>query len=62
MIDRCEDAKFLYAIGNDEDYSLLYGGYGSLPDLQKYCSYVVPDAFDVIAMKAKEDGHDSLIH
>jgi len=49
MIDRCEDAKFLFAIGNTEEYSLNYGGYGTLPELQGYCATVVPDAFDVIA-------------
>lgn len=58
LIDRCEDARFLYAIGNTEEYSLNYGGYGSLLDLQKYCDFVVPDAFDAIAEEAKAAGDD----
>lgn len=34
LIDRCEDAKFLYAgVGNTADYSLNYGAYGSLSEL-----------------------------
>merc|ERR1712023_31839 len=57
LIDRCEDAKFLFAgAQNTADYSLNYGGYGTLSELQHYCLYIVPNAVDVVRWEKKADG------
>lgn len=55
FIDRCENAKFLKAIGNSEEYSLNYSSSGSLLGLQEYCKVVVIDAFDTIAEEQDDD-------
>jgi len=55
FIDRCENAMFLKAIGNSEEYSLNYSSSGSLLGLQEYCKVVVIDAFDTIAEEQDDD-------
>lgn len=47
-LDRCEDAQFLVAAGNTEEYALTFGGMASVSELTHVCSYVVPTAFDDI--------------
>lgn len=49
-VDRCEDAKFLMAIGNTEEYALNFTGTTNLPYLQGYCKHMVVDAFDQMEM------------
>lgn len=46
FIDRCEDAKFLYAINDKRDYAMNYAGEATLSDVQAYCKFMVIDAFD----------------
>jgi hypothetical protein len=55
FIDRCENAKFLKAIGNSEEYALNYSSSGSLLELQEYCKVVVIDAFDTLKDEQEDD-------
>lgn len=45
-IDRCEDAQFLFGVGNTEEYSINYSGSSGVNDMAGICMYVVPTAFD----------------
>ena len=45
-IDKCEDAKFLKAYGNTDEYALEYPGMATRDDLHKICMWAVPDGFD----------------
>lgn len=62
FVDRCEDAKFLYGVGNTEEYSQNYAGMVNLPELQALCAQLVPSAFDEIRLEnAKKASIEYLI-
>ena len=46
VVDRCENAKFLFYLGNTREYSLNYAGMVSLQDAKQLCYEAVLDAFD----------------
>lgn len=42
-IDRCENAKFLYGMGNTSEYALKYNEVKVLPMLYDFCAHKFPD-------------------
>lgn len=62
LIDQCEDAKFLLGIGNSEEYATTYAGTGKLSEVQQYCMYIVPDAFDQVKTKSSSDMMTDMMH
>ena len=54
MIDRCENAKFLYGVGNTPDYALNYNMIITLPYLYSNCAKAFPDMKDYM----HDDHHD----
>lgn len=44
----------MLAVGNTEEYATTYPGTASKPEILGYCNYIIPDAFDVLQMEAKD--------
>jgi len=42
MVDRCENAKFIYGLGNTQEYALNYNMIITLPYLYSFCSHAFP--------------------
>lgn len=42
MVDRCENAKFIYGLGNTQEYALNYNMIITLPYLYSYCTHTFP--------------------
>lgn len=55
LVDRCEDAKFLKAIGNTDEYSLNYSASFNYGGAQQWCKLIVIDAFDTIKDEKEDD-------
>lgn len=55
FVDRCEDAKFLYGVGNTEEYAQNFAGMTNLAELQHLCGQLVPSAFDEIRLENEKN-------
>lgn len=45
MVSRCENAQFLYAMGNTEEYALAYSEIKTLPGFYKDCVKSFPASY-----------------
>lgn len=55
LVDRCEDARFLKAIGNTDEYALNYSGSFNTAGAQQWCKVLVIDAFDTLKDEEEND-------